>query len=78
MPPTATTAARSTPSWASSAPARASRDVTLLGHWGDAGAPRGELAVEPVVTLLGGEYCFLPSIDFLRGLDQASTAATLE
>ena len=54
-----------------------SADVTLSGHWGDAGAPTRELTVEPVVRLLGGEYCFLPSIDFLLGLDQAPPA-TLE
>ena len=27
-----------------------------------------EFLDEPVVTLRGGEYCFLPSIDFLRAL----------
>ena len=37
-------------------------------EWGDARAPARVLAVEPAVTLLGGEYCFLPSIAFLRGL----------
>jgi Dyp-type peroxidase family len=42
--------------------------VELSSSWGHAGAPSRELAVEPTVTLLGGEYCFLPSIAFLRGL----------
>jgi Dyp-type peroxidase family len=46
-----------------------SATVTLSGRWNDAQAPSSELTVEPVVTLRGGEYCFLPSIDFLRGLD---------
>jgi Dyp-type peroxidase family len=46
--------------------------VTLSAHWDDARARRQELAVAPVVTLLGGEYCFLPSIDFLRGLGDAA------
>ena len=48
-----------------------SASITLSGHWDDARAPSQELTVEPVVKLLGGEYCFLPSIDFLLGLDQA-------
>jgi Dyp-type peroxidase family len=48
--------------------ARQAPHVTLSATWDDARAPRQELAVEPVVTLLGGEYCFLPSIDFLQGL----------
>jgi Dyp-type peroxidase family len=42
--------------------------VELSSSWGHVGAPSRRLAVEPAVTLLGGEYCFLPSIAFLRGL----------
>ena len=42
--------------------------VEFSGAWGRVGAPTRQLAVEPAVTLLGGEYCFLPSIAFLRGL----------
>jgi Dyp-type peroxidase family len=41
--------------------------VELSPRWG-AGAMPQPVAVDPVVTLRGGEYCFLPSIDFLRGL----------
>jgi Dyp-type peroxidase family len=41
--------------------------VELSRSYGDP-APSQQFAVEPVVTLLGGEYCFLPSIAFLRGL----------
>ncbi len=41
--------------------------VELSARWGGDGASR-QLGVEPLVTLLGGEYCFLPSIPFLRGL----------
>jgi Dyp-type peroxidase family len=42
--------------------------IELSGSWGDVRTPSRELVVEPAVTLLGGEYCFLPSIAFLRGL----------
>jgi Dyp-type peroxidase family len=45
------------------------RDVEASSAWGDPHAPRLRVAVDPVVTLRGGEYCFLPSIDFLEGLD---------
>ncbi|MDX6565062.1 MAG: hypothetical protein QOE10_724, partial [Gaiellales bacterium] len=41
--------------------------VELSPGWGVGALPR-PVAVDPVVTLRGGEYCFLPSIDFLRGL----------
>jgi Dyp-type peroxidase family len=47
---------------ASSAP-----NVELSRRWGVGALPQA-IAIEPVVTLRGGEYCFLPSIDFLRGL----------
>jgi deferrochelatase/peroxidase EfeB len=47
---------------------RAGSSARLATRWDDPAAPVVPLAVEPVVTLLGGEYCFLPSIDFLRGL----------
>jgi deferrochelatase/peroxidase EfeB len=48
----------------------ATASVTLSGHWDDAHAPSRQLTVEPLVRLLGGEYCFLPSIDFLLGLGE--------
>jgi Dyp-type peroxidase family len=41
--------------------------VELSPRWGVGALPQ-PVAVDPVVTLRGGEYCFLPSIDFLRGL----------
>jgi Dyp-type peroxidase family len=41
--------------------------VRLSRRWG-VDATSQPIAIEPVVTLRGGEYCFLPSIDFLRGL----------
>jgi Dyp-type peroxidase family len=42
--------------------------IELSGSWGDVPAPSREFGVEPAVTLRGGEYCFLPSIAFLREL----------
>jgi deferrochelatase/peroxidase EfeB len=41
----------------------------LASSWGDARAQRRSVELEPVVRMLGGEYCFLPSVDFLTGLD---------
>jgi Dyp-type peroxidase family len=43
--------------------------IELSPGWNDPRVPRVRVPVDPVVTLLGGEYCFLPSLEFLRGLD---------
>jgi Dyp-type peroxidase family len=48
-------------------PASSPPSVELSPRWGVGAMPQ-PVAVDPVVTLRGGEYCFLPSIDFLRGL----------
>jgi Dyp-type peroxidase family len=42
--------------------------IALPNHWDDAVAPLRDVVIEPVVTMRGGEYCFLPSVDFLRAL----------
>jgi Dyp-type peroxidase family len=44
--------------------------LELSPGWNDPRGPRVHVSVDPVVTLRGGEYCFLPSLDFLRGLDR--------
>jgi Dyp-type peroxidase family len=43
--------------------------LDLSTGWNDPCARRVRVSVDPVVTLRGGEYCFLPSLAFLRGLD---------
>jgi Dyp-type peroxidase family len=43
-------------------------EIALPNRWDDPDAPLRRVVIQPVVTLRGGEYCFLPSIDFLRGL----------
>lgn len=43
-------------------------EIELGGSWGDAREPATSVPLEPVVRFLGGEYLFLPSVDFLVGL----------
>ncbi len=62
------TAARSTRSPDRSARHGGRRRIELRPAWDDGTAPAMPVGVEPVVRLLGGEYLFLPSIGFLRGL----------
>jgi hypothetical protein len=45
--------------------------ISLSHHWGDPTAPTTSVDVEPTVTMRGGEYLFLPSVEFLCGLDPA-------
>jgi Dyp-type peroxidase family len=42
----------------------------LSSRWGDAQGTPDACALDPVVSLRGGEYLFLPSIEFLKGLSR--------
>jgi hypothetical protein len=43
-------------------------EVTLRHAWDDVHDETTTVPLEPVVSFRGGEYLFLPSIDFLVGL----------